>query len=134
MESRSNFWQRPKGRVVAGPVRPTFHGEVEFSFGIWAAVSNAALGVGIADDLAVAVAEAEGVGVVEGEADGEVVGSSVTVSVATGLFGAFAFAGSSSPGDGATGADAHHCGHGERSDDRAVSGDWPRGWPMVTEY
>jgi hypothetical protein len=94
MESRSNLWHSPKGRVVAGPVRPTFHGEREFSRGIWAAVNSAALGVGIADDLA--EAEAEAVGVVEGEADGEVVGSSVTVSVATGLLGAFAFAGSSS--------------------------------------
>jgi hypothetical protein len=64
--------------------------------GIWAAVSKAARGVGIAEDFAEAEGEAEGVGVVEGDGDGEVVDSSVTVSVATGLFGAFALAGSSS--------------------------------------
>jgi hypothetical protein len=71
-------------------VRPTFHGDVEFSWGIWAAVNSAASGVRAAEE----VGEPEGV--VDGDAVGEaeVDGSSVTVSVASGLSEALAVPGS----------------------------------------
>ncbi len=124
MVSRSNFWHNPKGRMPAGPVRRTFHGDVEFSWGISAAVSSAASGVGAADE----VGEAEG-GRCDAEAEGEaeVVGSSVTVSVASGLSEAWAVARLVVvAGDRATcqRAAAHQRGRGEHSDDRAVpSGD-----------
>jgi hypothetical protein len=78
--------------MLAGPVRRTFQGDVEFSCGISAAVSSAASGVGAAD----VVGDAEVEGDADDEGEAEVVGSSVTVSVASGLSEALAVPGSSS--------------------------------------
>src|ERR1700712_5089568 len=46
MDSRSNFWHRPNACWPAGPVWRSVHRDVSLSWGISAAASSAAAGVG----------------------------------------------------------------------------------------
>ena len=85
MESRSNFWHRPKESVPALPVLRWVQRDVSLSRGSSAAVSRAAagvvagvgLGVGVTVTVAVALAVGVGVASVDGVSLGLGVGSGV---------------------------------------------------------